>query len=122
MGLIGAVGTLLTAYVGSPLLLTLGITLSAVGVLSAIPVFWTLPTSFLSGTAAAAGIALIAVIGNLGGFAGPAFTGVTKDSTGGYETPLTVLAGVLVLGSLLALLAREEPPPALVVEAVAAEA
>jgi MFS transporter, ACS family, tartrate transporter len=110
MGGIGAAGTLLTAHVGSPLLLTLGITLSAVGVLSAIPVFWTLPTSFLSGTAAAAGIALIAVIGNLGGFAGPAFTGVMKDSTGGYETPLTVLAGVLVLGSLLALLAREEPP------------
>ena len=66
MGAVGAVGTLITAYVGSPLLLTLGITLSAVGVLSAIPVFWTLPTSFLSGTAAAAGIALIAVIGNLG--------------------------------------------------------
>ena len=33
-----------------------------------------------------------------------------KDSTGGYETPLTVLAGVLLVGSLLALLAREEPP------------
>ncbi len=122
MGLIGAVGTLLTAYAGSPVPLTLGITLSAVGVLSAIPVFWTLPTSFLSGPAAAAGIALIAVIGNLGGFAGPAFTGVTKDSTGGYETPLTVLAGVLVVGSLLAMLAREEPPPPVVVRAVAAEA
>ena len=110
MGAVGATGTLLTAYAGSPILLTVGITLSATGVLSAIPVFWTLPTSFLTGTAAAAGIALIAVIGNLGGFVGPAFTGIMKDSTGGYETPLTVLAGVLLVGSLLALLAREEPP------------
>ncbi len=110
LGAVGAAGTLITAYAGSPIPLVVGITLSAVGVLSAIPVFWTLPTSFLTGTAAAAGIALIAVIGNLGGFAGPAFTGVMKDSTGGYETPLTVLAGVLLLGSLLALLAREEPP------------
>ena len=110
MGAVGATGTLLTAYAGSPVLLTVGITLSATGVLSAIPVFWTLPTSFLTGTAAAAGIALIAVIGNLGGFVGPAFTGIMKDSTGGYEAPLTVLAGVLLVGSLLALLAREEPP------------
>jgi MFS transporter, ACS family, tartrate transporter len=79
-----------------------------VGILSAIPVFWALPTAFLSGTAAAAGIALIAAVGNLGGFAGPAFTGVMEDSTGGFEVPLTALAALLLLGALLVLLAREE--------------
>jgi MFS transporter, ACS family, tartrate transporter len=106
--LVGAVGTLLTAHAQSPLLLIVAITLAAVGLLSAIPVFWALPTAFLSGTAAAAGIALIAAIGNLGGFAGPAFTGVMEDSTGGFEAPLTVLAGLVAFGALLALLAREE--------------
>ena len=116
--LVGAAGCVLTAYAHSPVLLTVAITLSAVGLLSAIPVFWAFPTAFLTGSAAAAGIALIAAIGNLGGFAGPAFTGISEDQTGGFEMPLTVLAGTLVLGSALVLLARErgvpepEPEPA----------
>jgi ACS family tartrate transporter-like MFS transporter len=94
---VGAAGTLLTAYAQSPLLLTLGITLAAVGLLAALPRFWVGPTALLSGTAAAAGIALIAVLGNLGGFVGPAFTGIAEDSSGGYELPLTVLAGMLLV-------------------------
>lgn len=109
--LVGALGCALTAYAQSPLLLTVAITLAAVGLLSAIPVFWTFPTALLTGSAAAAGIALIAAIGNLGGFAGPAYTGISEDATGGFETPLTVLAVILVAGSLLVLLAREERRP-----------
>jgi MFS family permease len=105
--LLGAAGCALTAYAQSPLLLIVAITLSAVGLLSAIPVFWAFPTGFLTGTAAATGIALIAAIGNLGGFFGPAFTGIAEDETGGFELPLTVLAGLLVAGSLLVALARE---------------
>jgi ACS family tartrate transporter-like MFS transporter len=111
LALVGALGTRLTAHAQSPLLLIVAITLAAVGLLSAIPVFWALPTAFLSGTAAAAGIALVAAVGNLGGFAGPAFTGVMEDSTGGFEVPLSVLAGLTVLGALLVLFAREEPAP-----------
>jgi MFS transporter, ACS family, tartrate transporter len=95
--LVGAAGTLLTAYAQSPLLLTVSITLAAVGILSALPRFWAVPTALLSGSAAAAGIALVAAVGNLGGFVGPAFTGIAEDSTGGFEMPLTVLAGVLLL-------------------------
>ena len=114
--LVGAAGCVLTAYAQSPVLLTVAITMSAVGLLSAIPVFWAYPTAFLTGSAAAAGIALIAAIGNLGGFAGPAFTGISEDQTGGFEMPLTVLAATLVVGSALVLLARErgvpEPEPA----------
>jgi cyanate permease len=44
---------------------------------------------------------VIAAVGNLGGFVGPPFTGVMEDSTGGFEVPLTVLAGLLVVGALL---------------------
>ena len=109
--LVGAVGCVATAYAESPLALTVAITLSAVGLLSAIPVFWAFPTALLGGTAAAAGIALIAAIGNLGGFAGPAFTGISEDSTGGFEMPLTVLAGLLVVGAaLMCAGARAEGP------------
>jgi ACS family tartrate transporter-like MFS transporter len=93
---LGAAGTLITAYAQSALLLTLGITLAAVGLLAALPRFWIGPTALLGGTAAAAGIALVAVLGNLGGFVGPAFTGIAEDSSGGYELPLTVLAALLL--------------------------
>jgi MFS family permease len=93
----GAAGTLITAYAQSPLLLMLGITLAAVGLLAALPRFWIGPTALLTGSAAAAAIALVAVLGNLGGFVGPAFTGIAEDSSGGYELPLTVLAGLLLL-------------------------
>ncbi len=95
--LCGAAGTLLTAYAQETLLLTVGITLAAVGLLAALPRFWALPPAFLTGSAAAAGIALVAAVGNLGGFVGPAFTGIAEDSTGGFEMPLTVLAAVLVI-------------------------
>jgi MFS transporter, ACS family, tartrate transporter len=95
--LTGAAGTVITAYAQSPLLLTVGITLGAVGLLSALPRFWAGPTTLFDGSAAAAGIALIAVLGNLGGFLGPAFTGIAEDSSGGYEMPLTVLAALLLV-------------------------
>ena len=105
--LIGAAGCVLTAYAQSPLALTVAITISAVGLLSALPVFWAFPTALFSGSATAAGIALVAAIGNLGGFAGPAFTGIAEDSTGGFEMPLTVLSLLLVVAAALALRFRE---------------
>jgi MFS family permease len=95
--LVGAAGTAGTAYAQSPVLLTVTITAAAVGILSALPRFWAFPTAFLSGSAAAAGIALVAAVGNLGGFVGPAFTGIAEDSTGGFEMPLTVLAATLLV-------------------------
>ena len=52
---------------------------------------------FLGGTAAAAGIALINAIGNLGGFVGPAIMGGLRDVTGGYTGGLLVLAGALLI-------------------------
>jgi MFS transporter, ACS family, tartrate transporter len=111
--LVGALGCVLTAYVQSPLLLTVAITLAAVGLLSVLPVFWGYPTALFSGSAAAAGIALVAAIGNLGGFAGPAFTGIAEDSSGGFEMPLTVLGVLLVAAAALSLRFRERRAPVL---------
>jgi MFS family permease len=115
---VGAAGTLITAYAQSPLLLTVGVTLAAVGLLAALPRFWIGPTALLGGTAAAAGIALVAVLGNLGGFVGPAFTGIAKDQTGGYEMPLVTLAVILAVCGLITGLAsgrrqaaRAQPVP-----------
>jgi MFS family permease len=112
LSLVGASGTAITAFADSTLGLTAGISLAAVGILSAIPVFWVLPASLLTGQAAAAGIALVAAVGNLGGFAGPAFTGVMEDTTGGFEAPLAALAGLLAVGAALTFLAREPAPAA----------
>src|SRR4051794_5302974 len=72
-------------------------------------VFWTIPAALLSGAAAAAGIALINSIGNLGGFAGPYLVGLVKDATGSTDGGLIVLACILVLGSFLATRVTHDP-------------
>jgi ACS family tartrate transporter-like MFS transporter len=71
--------------------------------------FWSLPTSFLSGTAAAGGIALINSLGNLGGFVGSYALGEIKTSTGRFVGGLVVMALTLFLGSVLALCCRHDP-------------
>jgi predicted MFS family arabinose efflux permease len=89
-----------------------GIAALAVGLfflLGAHPVFWTMPAALLSGTAAAAGIALINSIGNLGGFVGPYLVGLVKDATGSTDGGLIALAGLLLLGSLLATRVAHDP-------------
>src|SRR3954447_3156050 len=71
-------------------------------------VFWTMPAALLSGAAAAAGIALINSIGNLGGFGGPYLVGLVKDATGSTDGGLIVLAIILAIGSAVALFATHE--------------
>jgi nitrate/nitrite transporter NarK len=66
------------------------------------PVFWTMPAALLSGTAAAAGIALINSIGNIGGFVGPYLVGLVKDATGSTDGGLVALALILLGGAVLA--------------------
>jgi ACS family tartrate transporter-like MFS transporter len=68
---------------------------------SVMSVFWTIPPMLLGGTAAAAGIAMINAIGNLGGFFGPSVMGWLRDATGGYTGGLLVLAGALVVEAIL---------------------
>jgi nitrate/nitrite transporter NarK len=65
-------------------------------------VFWTMPAALLGGTAAAAGIAMINSLGNLGGFAGPYFVGLLKDATGSTDAGLIGLATILVVGAFVA--------------------
>jgi hypothetical protein len=60
-----------SAYLSNPVLAAVAVSICAMGVYAAVPTFWSLPTGFLTGSAAAGGIALINSIGNLGGFVGP---------------------------------------------------
>jgi ACS family tartrate transporter-like MFS transporter len=86
-----------------------GLTLAQTGVMCMLPTFWALPTSFLSGAAAAGGIALINSIGNLGGFVAPNVLGQVKAATGSFAGGMYFLAGALVLGGCLVLCARHNP-------------
>jgi hypothetical protein len=90
-------------------LLVLSFTLSQMAQRSLVGVFWALPPQFLGGSAAAAGIALINSIGNLGGFVGPALIGMLHDLTGGYTGGMLMLAGALVLEALLVVALRLPP-------------
>jgi MFS transporter, ACS family, tartrate transporter len=101
---VGAVGLLYGGFATSLPLAIAAFTIGAMGFYASLPVFWTVPTAVLTGSAAAGGIALINSIGNLSGFLGPVVVGRLKDSTGGYAAGLYVIAGSLALAGAVAIL------------------
>ena len=102
--MMGAVGFAVVATAGNNVTLSIVfLSLAAAGVLTCAPLFWSLPTAFLQGTAAAAGIAAINSVGNLAGFVSPYMIGALKDMTGSTATGMYALAGVLVLGCIAVL-------------------
>jgi nitrate/nitrite transporter NarK len=98
LSLIGA------AYLGNPVLAAIALTIGVMGAYAALPTFWTLPTGFLTGSAAAGGIALINSIGNLGGFVGPYAIGWIKDATGEITLGLVVLAAGPIMAGVVTFL------------------
>jgi ACS family tartrate transporter-like MFS transporter len=105
--LTAALGLVLAArFQHSVPLIVLSFTLSQLGQRSVLGVFWAIPPLFLGGTAAAAGIALINSIGNLGGAVGPTVVGWLRGSSGDYTSGLLVLAGALVLEAMLVMSLR----------------
>ena len=96
--MLGAAGLVGAALVHSHAGVLISLTVAACGIYAALSVFWTLPTSFLGGTAAAGGIALINSISNTGGFFGPYIMGWLKQHTGGYSAGMGVLAAGLIVG------------------------
>ena len=77
--------------------------IAAIGLYGSKPAFWPVPSTFLSGTAAAGGIALVNSIGNLGGFVGPYVVGWIRDATHGYVAALWFLAACALASAALAL-------------------
>jgi ACS family tartrate transporter-like MFS transporter len=109
---LAATGWLLYSATDAPSLSIVALAMIQAGIMSMIPTFWSLPTLFLGGIAAAGGIALINSVGNLGGFLGPTIVGEIKETTGEYTWGLRGMAGVMVLGGILALCVRRERPEA----------
>jgi MFS family permease len=89
----------------------LGLTMTFAGNLCWFSVFWSIPTSFLSGTAAAAGIAMINSIGNLGGYFGPDLVGVIRNASGGKSAAafFVLAAGGILCALLTNLVAAPRP-------------
>jgi D-galactonate transporter len=102
---IAAAGIAVSTALDDPLLKMISLCVAGFGIFANLPVFWTLPTAFLSGAAAAAGIAVINSVGNLAGFAGPFAMGWIKDHTGSYTGGLLLLAalGIIAMGIVLVL-------------------
>lgn len=116
--LVATVGLIAAGPLLGSLVALFAISFAAVGLYGTKPAFWPLPGEFLTGSAAAGGIALINSIGNLGGFVGPYVLGYLKDSTGTYEAGLYFLAAMAMLSGLIAFFtvrpAADATAPALV--------
>jgi MFS family permease len=99
--LVSAIGLVIAIVIADFWLSLLWITLALSGITSARAIFWTIPTRFLTGLAAAGGLAFINSIATLGGFVGPYVMGWTRDATGSFSAVLMAMAGLLVLSTVM---------------------
>jgi len=100
--LISAAGLLLAILSGHFWISLAWVTVALIGITAARAIFWTIPTGFLTGLAAAGGLAFINTIGATGGFVGPAVVGWLRDQTGGFSAGLLAMAGLLAAATALA--------------------
>jgi len=112
--LVAALGCVLLAYAGhSPVISVLALGMVAGGGLAWLAVFWTLPTAFLSGVAAAAGIGWINAISQLGGFVGPDMLGRLRGANEGDNSlAFLILAGIALVVTVLTYALSRPPQPA----------
>ena len=103
------VGLLLAAAMPSPALEMACLCIAGFGFFAVLPVFWTLPAALLSGTGAAAGIAAVNSIGNLGGYFGPQVFGFLKDRTSSDVAGLVFLSACALVGAAIVLTLGHDP-------------
>jgi len=103
---LGAAGFAASALLLSPVPGMIALTVAAIGDLSTRGTFWALPSRFLTGSALAAGIALINTMASLGGFVGPYAVGLVRDRTGSFTGGLLLLAGMLAFAGAMTLALR----------------
>lgn len=102
---VGAIGFVISVKFSSNVpIAMLGMSIATMGIMSVLPIFWSIPTAYLGGAAAAAGIALINSFGNLSGFVGPSLIAWIKGITGTLDSGVYLLAACLLAGGLLTLL------------------
>jgi ACS family tartrate transporter-like MFS transporter len=98
---VGAAAFVWAGVAGNPLIAMVAITIAFSGLWVSNTVFWTLPTGLLSGMSAAAGLALINSVGNLGGFVGPYLTGLIRGATTNYTWAYVMFGAVLALAGVV---------------------
>ena len=100
--LAGAVGLVLSGvFASNPAVAIIFLSVGTLGVIGSMPLFWPLPSAFLAGTAAAAGIGIVNSVGNLGGYVGPNIQIWTKHFSSDPSAALYAIAGILTVGALL---------------------
>jgi nitrate/nitrite transporter NarK len=107
---VASAGIAVSTALSDPAMKMAALSIAGFGIFSCLPVFWTYPTGFLCGPAAAGGIALINSIGNLAGFAGPFAVGRIKDLTGSYTGGLLSLSAAGLMAAIVVLALRHEDP------------
>lgn len=100
---VGAVGLALSPFASNLVLALVLVCMSAIGIHAAMGVWWTIPTTFLTGSAAAGSIALINSCGNVGGWVGPNMMAWIKVNTGSFDVGYYIMGGAMLLAALLVL-------------------
>ncbi|RJF85109.1 MFS transporter [Azospirillum cavernae] len=104
--LLAGAGLAFSVFYGSLAPAMVGLTMAVIGLSSVRPAFYSLPSRYLTGAAAAGGLAFINSVGSLGGYVGPWMVGVLKDETGSFEAGTLAMAGMLVVAAALTLLLK----------------
>jgi nitrate/nitrite transporter NarK len=98
--LMGAAGLVLSGvFAANPYIAIIFLSIATLGVIGSMPLFWPLPSAFLAGTAAAAGIGIVNSIGNLGGYVGPNIAIWAKAISTDPSAALYIIAGILCMGA-----------------------
>jgi MFS family permease len=98
----GAIGLVLSGiFASNPVLAIIFLSIGTLGVIGSMPLFWPLPSAFLAGTAAAAGIGIVNSVGNLGGYFGPNIPIWAKHVSSDRSAALYIIAGILMIGAFL---------------------
>ncbi|MBN1534548.1 MAG: MFS transporter [Spirochaetes bacterium] len=107
---IAAAGMGAGAMTSDPLASLLFVCVTAIGVFGAFGVWWSYPTTFLSGAAAAGAVGLINSCGNVGGYLGPSLTGFVRDATGSFRWAYLYLAASLAAAGIMMLTLKKRGP------------
>jgi ACS family tartrate transporter-like MFS transporter len=103
---LAAAGLVAPIISGSLTVALVGFSVALIGVSAARAIFWTIPTRFLTGVAAAGGLAFINSIGTVGGFAGPSMMGWLREFSGSYVFGLTAVAAIMIAATLASISLR----------------
>jgi len=108
----GSLGLALSAVFRShPVLAIVFLAIGTLGVIGSMPIFWPVPSNFLAGTAAAAGIGIVNSVGNLGGYVGPNIPIWLKGYSEDPSVSLYVVAGAMLISAVIALIAIPNQAP-----------